>query len=251
MKKIARSIFPILILIIVWAITSNYTNKLFLPKPSSVMENFISLSENGMLYTSISKSFWRITISTLISTAISIPLGLLMFACKPVDNFITPLITVFRYFPGNAFYPLLILWLGIEDKMKITFLFLVTFVYFLPTIILCIKDVDKRLVETGYTMGMNKFQVITKIILPYSMPSILQNILMMYGMGWTYIPIAEMVNANAGLGYLINIGSARGRTDMVFTSIISIMIISWLIDMIGNTIIRRVFNWKFKIQVEE
>ncbi|MNJ02316.1 hypothetical protein D3C73_1622370 [compost metagenome] len=60
-----------------------------------------------------------------------------------------------------------------------------------------------------------------------------------------------MVNANAGLGYLINIGSARGRTDMVFTSIISIMIISWLIDMIGNIIIKRIFNWKFKIQVEE
>lgn len=246
MKKILKGLLPIILLLVIWFVASQYTNQLFLPKPSSVLNNFKILIENGMLIDGITKSLWRITFATVLVFTISIPLGLLMFAFKPIDEFITPIIMVFRYFPGNAFYPLLILWLGINDKMKITFLFLVMFVYFLPTIIMSIKEVDNRLIETGYTMGMNKFQVITKIVLPYSAPSICENILMMYAMGWTYIPIAEMVNAVGGLGYIINIGSARGRTDMVFMSIITIMIISLIIDNIGKQLIRKTFSWKYR-----
>lgn len=257
MKKIRKilvlfkNILPIIALILIWTIFSRYSNPLFLPKPSMVINDFQTLWENGMLWSGITKSFWRITIATLLACGISIPLGLLMFAFKWIDDIISPITNIFRYFPGNAFYPLLILWLGIDDTMKIVFLFLVTFVYFLPTITMCIKDVDKRLIETGYTMGMNKFQVIIYIVLPYSAPSICQSILMMYGMGWTYIPIAEMVNAVGGLGYLINIGSARGRTDIVFMAIIAIMIISWVIDNIGNLMIKYLFNWKFRIQSDD
>jgi NitT/TauT family transport system permease protein len=251
MIKYTRTIMPIIVLLVIWFISSQYSNPLFLPKPSTVLEDIKIMAANGMLTTAILKSFYEITLATLISCAISIPLGLLMFSFKWIDNCITPITNILRYFPGNAFYPLLILWIGIGDKMKITFLFVVTFVYFLPAIVFCIKDVDNRLVETAYTMGLNKFEVIIRVVLPYTAPAIFQNILIIYGMGWTYIPIAEMVNANAGLGYLINIGSARGRTDMVFTSIITIMILSWIIDTLGNKTITKIFNWKFKKQIED
>lgn len=247
--KFLKKIYPIIILLILWTICSGFTSQLFLPTPSSVFNNFKTLILNGMLGEAILRSSYRVFVSTILVCITTIPLGLLMFASKKINNFITPIITIFRYFPGNAFYPLLILWIGISDTMKITFLYLVMFVYFLPSIVLCINEVDRRLIETGYTMGMSKLQVITKIVLPYSLPSICQNIVMMFGMGWTYIPLAEMVNAIAGLGYLINIGSARGRTDMVFTAIISIMIISFLIDSLCNILIRKTFAWKFK-QVE-
>lgn len=251
MKKFLKNLLPIIVLMIIWLITSQFTEPLFLPKPQEVYRTIVEYISNGILINSIIRSAYRVIIATLLSCAISIPLGLLMFAFKPVDDFISPLITVFRYFPGNAFYPLLILWIGINDSMKITFLFLVTFVYFLPTIVLCVKEVDKRLVETGYTMGMNKLQVILKIVLPYSAPSICKSIVMMLGMGWTYIPLAEMANAESGLGYLINIGSARGKTNLVFASILMIMLISWITDFVANCIIRKVFAWKFKTQVED
>lgn len=246
MKKILKNTFPILILIILWWIFSRNTNPLFLPKPKEVINTLIGFIENGMLWDAIVRSTIRVVIATLLACIISIPLGLLMFSFKWIDDFLSPIITIFRYFPGNAFYPLLILWIGINDKMKITFLFLVTFVYFLPTIILCVREVDIRLVETGYTMGMNKFQVILKIVLPYCAPSICKNIVMMLGMGWTYIPLAEMANSVSGLGHLINIGSARGRTDIVFCSILIIIIISWITNLIADVLITKIFVWKFK-----
>lgn len=246
MKKMIKNIVLLIAIIIIWIIASQNANPLFLPSINSVIENFITLSTNGMLLNSIWMSFYRITLATIISIVISLPLALLVYSNKTIDQILTPITNVLRYVPVTAFYPLLILWVGINEKMKITFLFCATFFYFLPSIILCIKEVDTRLIDTGYTMGMNKYEIIRKIVLPYTLPSIYKSILMMYGIGWTYIVVAEMTNATSGLGYLINIGSARGRTDMVFMAIITIMIISCIIDKLGSRYIENKFKWKFK-----
>lgn len=245
MKKI-KSLLFVIILIILWSIFSNYTNPLFLPSVKSVWDNFITQLSNGMLFQSIWTSFYRITIATTISCVISIPLALLIYSNKVIDDIITPIANIIRYIPVTAFSPLLILWVGIGEKMKITFLFCATFFYFLPSMVLCVKDIDQRLIETGQTMGMSKLQIILKIVIPASLPSMCESILMMYGIGWSYIVVAEATNTTRGLGYLINIGSARGRTDMVFMAMITIMIISFIIDNLGKKAIKKVFAWKYK-----
>jgi NitT/TauT family transport system permease protein len=245
-KKLNK-LLPILLLLVIWYIGSNYLNPLFLPSPKKVFESFGELLKNGMLINSLLISFIRILVAMILSISISIPLALLIFGFKWVDTLITPITNILRYLPITAFYPLLILYLGINEKMKIMFLFIATFVYFLPSMILCIKDVDKGIIEAGYALGMNKWQVITNIILPYSLPLICENILIMSGMGWTYITVAEMINANKGLGFLINVSSSRGRTDIVFVSILTIVLISWFIDNIANWLIHKTFTWKYNI----
>lgn len=250
MKRILKSIIVLSIIISLWIILSFNMSPLFIPKISSVLDNFKTLIANGMLIESIFKSFYRITLATSISCLISIPLALLIYSNKAIDNLISPIANIIRYIPVTAFGPLLILWVGINEEMKITFLFCATFFYFLPSMVLCIKEVDQRLIETSYTMGMTKFQVITKVVLPYTLPNICESILMMYGIGWSYIVVAEATNATSGLGYMINIGSARGRTDMVFMSIITIMIISYIIDTCGKKVIKKAFSWKYKTAEE-
>lgn len=246
MKKTLKFLLVFIIIMLLWHILSKNMNPLFIPKISSVLDNFKTLISNGMLLKSIVKSFYRITLATSISCLISIPLALLIYSNKSIDKIISPIANIVRYIPVTAFSPLLILWVGIGEQMKITFLFCATFFYFLPSMVLCIKEVDQRLIETSYTMGMSKFQVITKVVLPYTLPNICESILMMYGIGWSYIVVAEATNAVSGLGYIINIGSARGRTDMVFMSIITIMVISYTIDTIGKYFIKKLFSWKYK-----
>lgn len=243
--NVLKRIIPIIVVLLAWVIGSNYSNPLFLPQPSKVWESFLQLSENGMLWQSLLHSFYRITTATLIAALISIPIGLLVANYKSMDNIITPITSVMRFLPVTAFYPLLILWVGIGESMKVTFLFFATFFYFLPTVILAIKEVNIDLIDTARTMGMSRFQVMTKILFPASLPSILQSFLMMYGIGWTYVIIAEMVNTTHGLGHLMNIGSARGRTDLVFLALIVILVFSYLFDTIGNFAIKKIFKWKF------
>jgi NitT/TauT family transport system permease protein len=68
---------------------------------------------------------------------------------------------------------------------------------------------------------------------------------MMYGIGWTYIAVAETVNAKYGLGFIIQQSSSRGRTDLVFMAIITIIIISVLFDNISKLLVKKIFKWRY------
>ena len=244
MKQLKR-LLPIFVVVILWFVGSQFTNPLFLPQPQKVWDSFLTLFENGMWFESLYTSFFRISSATLISVVISIPLGLLVANYKIFDDLITPVTGFMRFMPATAFYPLLIMWVGIGESMKIWFLFFATFFYFLPTVILSIKEVSVDLIDTARTMGMSRIKVMTKVLLPASLPSIAQSFLMMYGIGWTYVIIAEITNTNTGLGHLINIGSARGRTDLVFVGLLTILVFSYLFDTFCNFIIKKIFKWKF------
>ena len=147
--------------------------------------------------------------------------------------------------PVTAFYPLLIMWLGIDETMKIAFLFIACFVYMMPSVVLSLEEINHDLIETGYTIGMNKIQAITRIQLPAMLPSILNSFVMCFGIGFTYSAVVESINAVHGIGYMIQQSSARGKTDLVFLGIIVIMIISFAFDNFAKWLIKKMFKWRY------
>ena len=243
---VVKKIILLIATIIGWYGLSLVMNPLFVPSPIRVANDAYILLMDRTLIRAILYSFGRITAATFLAACIAIPLGILVFNSKLANELITPITGLMRYLPITAFYPLLIMWFGIGEQMKIAFLFFATFVYMLPSVVLALKDVDQNLIDTSLTMGMNKLQLNRYVILPATLPSILQTFVMMYGIGWTYIAVAETINAKYGLGYIIQTSSARGRTDMVFMAIIMIILVSIVFDFVSNKVIRRVFKWRFE-----
>lgn len=235
----------IITICVVWYMASCFINPLFVPSPLAVLDGAIETLKNGQLVKGMLYSFLRITGATTLSVLVAIPLGLITYLSKTVKEIVLPVVNIMRFIPITALYPLLIMWFGIDETMKIAFLFIATFVYMLPSTILCINEVNPDQIDTALTMGMSRLQVTSKVILPASIPSIVQSFIMMYGIGWTYIVMAETINAKYGIGFIINIASARGRTHLVFMSIIVIMIFSVLFDKIGNKLVRKLFAWRF------
>lgn len=240
-----RKITGVAILLLVWQIGSSFTSELFVPDPASVLEAFIGLMESGQLTMGLAYSFGRISASSALAIVIAIPMAIIICSSKLLDDLISPTVSAMRYIPVTAFSPLLILWFGIDEEMKIWFLFLASFVYVLPSTILCLKDVPEDLIDTGISLGMKKYEVISEILLPAALPSIMSSVLMMYGIGWTYVAVVEAVNAKYGLGYIINTSAARGKTAVVFAAIITIVVFSYAFDKAGNWLIRKVFRWRY------
>lgn len=240
-----KKIFGVIILILLWYVGSTMTTPLFVPSPMAVWEALLGLIESDQLWTGLLYSFNRISTATFLSMAIAIPLALLICSCKTLNEMISPVISAMRYIPVTAFSPLLILWFGIDEEMKISFLFLATFVYVLPSTVLCLQEVPQDLIDTGKSIGMRSHEIISEILLPAALPSIMNSFLMMYGIGWTYVAVIEAVNAKYGLGYIINQGAARGKTAVVFASILTIIVFSYLFDRIGNILIRKIFRWRY------
>lgn len=218
---------------------------MFVPDPKVVFTNLIEMIKSGQLFMAIRYSFLRITIATFLSGVIAFPIALLVYNSKIANDIISPVINIMRYIPVTAFYPLLIMWFGIDELMKIAFLFIATFVYMMPSVILCLDEINSDLIDTGLTIGMNKLQIITKVQIPAILPSLMNNFIMMYGIGWTYIAITETINAKYGLGFIIQQSSSRGRTDLVFMAIIMIMIISVLFDNLTKKLVKKIFKWRY------
>lgn len=240
-----KNVFLLLVILLVWKISSLNVNPLFIPSPEKVFSDLKDTIFNGTLIKATWYSFKRITVSTLLSSAISIPIAIGIYNLSLVRSILNPIISAFRYVPVTAFYPLLIMWFGIDEEMKIAFLFIAMFVYMMPSVILCLDEINPDLIDTGKTIGMNKVQIILLVQIPSSLPSVLNSFIMMFGIGWTYIAIAETINAKYGLGYIIQQSSMRGRTDLVFMAIIVIMIISVVFDNISKTLVRKFFRWRY------
>lgn len=245
MKKKLYTLATFAVIIVIWYNASLTANPLFIPSPLKVWSNFKTVLLNGSLFVDLWYTLKRIMIATLISGGVALPLGLLVHNSKIAKATISPVINLLRYIPVTAFYPLLIMWVGIGEEMKIAFLFIATFVYMLPSVVLSLEEVSDQLIDTGLTIGMNKVQTITRIQLPATLPSILNSFVMMVGIGWTYCAVVETINAKYGLGYIIQQSSSRGRTDMVFMAIIIIMIVSFVFDNVCKTLIRKIFKWRY------
>ena len=241
MKKLIR----FAVLLAVWQVGSMLTTPLFVPSPLAVFRALAGLAVTGQLVSGLLYSLARITAATLLSAGVAVPLALVICAFRPVKEAVSPIVSAMRYLPVTAFSPLLILWFGIDEAMKISFLFLATFVYVLPSTVLCLEDVPQDLIDTGRSIGMRMPEIIIEILLPFALPSIMNSLLMMYGIGWTYVAVIEAVNAKKGLGFIINVGAARGRTDTVFASILTIVAFSCLFDRVGSTLIHRAFRWRY------
>lgn len=226
-------------------------NPIFCPNPLDIIKSFVSLFENRMIIDGLLASFTRITLATLLAIFVSVPLGIFSGLFSKVETIITPFSNSFRFLPITALFPLFIMWFGIGEEMKIIFLFFAVFFFFLPTVLNEVKNVDVDLIETAYTMGMNKLQVIWHVILPSICPTLCQSFITMYGIGWTYVIMAEVINSQSGIGFILNIAASRGRTDIVFVCLFVIIIFSYLFDLLGNIFIRRTFKWKFIKQVTD
>ena len=235
----------ICIVIAGWKIASMFALPLFVPAPEQILSAFIGLIDTGQLGAGLIYSFGRITAAAFIALAVALPIALIVYWSDIIHDMMMPVVSMMRFIPVTAFSPLLILWFGIDEKMKISFLVLATFVYLLPSILLCFDEIPEQLINLGKTLGLKKHEVILKILLPAAAPSIANSFLMMYGIGWSYVAVVEAVNAKYGLGFIINVGAARGKTAIVFSVILTIMAFSFLFDLTGKFAIKRVFAWRY------
>jgi NitT/TauT family transport system permease protein len=216
----------------------------FLPSPTEVIKGTLQLFLQYDLGSSVLVSTKRILLSFLLASALALPLGVLMGAFEPVNRFFEPVVAPLRYMPISAFIPLLILWFGIYEKQKIAFLFLGVFVYLLPVVVTAIRAVPEELVQTALTLGATRVQVVRTVLLPSALPEIFDSFRVMNAISWTYVILAEAVNPEHGLGYMVELARTHQKASWSFAGLLVIGGIGLLTDFIIRTVSRVLFRWR-------
>lgn len=215
-----------------------------LPSPTEVLRAFPVLHFEEALVRSAGWSLYRVTMGFLLSAVVAIPLGLLMGTFPPIKHFFAPLLDPLRFLPISALVPLFLVWFGIEETMKVMLLFVGTFVYLLPLVVEAVENVDDVYLQTATTLGATRGQLVRHVIIPGSLPAIGEALRVMNGIGWTYVILAEIVNARYGLGYLITVAGKRSHVDQIFAGVIVILVIGVVTDQILRLLNKALFSWK-------
>jgi len=238
-------IMPIVVLA-VWCIISygGLAPADFVPSPTEVVRGTLQLFIQYDLLTAILVSTRRIVLAFLLASAVALPLGVLMGAFTPIHHLFESITSPLRYMPISAFIPLLILWFGIYEKQKIAFLFLGVFVYLLPVVVSAIRAVPEELVQTALTLGASRGQVIRTVLLPAALPEIFDSFRVMNAISWTYVILAEAVNPEHGLGYMVELARTHQKASWSFAGLIVIGGIGLLTDLIIRTISMVLFRWR-------
>jgi len=238
---------------VTWSIVSYVTlgpdhqplvSHFFLPPPHEVLRSLIYLVIERDLLGAVATSTWRILLAFGLAVVVALPLGIFMGSFEAVNRFFDPVTAPMRYLPITAFIPLLILWFGIDEKQKIAFLFLGTFVYLLPVVVDAIRAVPEELVHTAFTLGASKRQAIWTVLIPAALPQIFDSFRVMNAIAWTYIILAEIVNAQNGIGYILRLAEQHTKPAWSFAGILVVGVIGIATDLLIRGINSLLFRWR-------
>lgn len=229
-----------------WEVLSvlNIVPWIFLPPLEDVIKEFIIMSFSGEIFVDAGYSLLRVGLGFIIAACIAIPLGVMIgwfpFAFRIFD----PLIEVIRPIPPLAWTGLALLWFGIGLGSSVFLVFLGAFFPILLNTVAGVKGIEKKLIEAASLLGASQKQLLSKVVIPGSLPSVFMGIRVGMGVGWMVVVAAEMIASKFGLGSLIIISTNIGRTDRVLIGMIVIGMLGLTIDYGLRLLSNRLFIWR-------
>lgn len=225
---------------------ASYTHRvsaLILPTPTAALSAAARLWHDGTLLPDIKVSVTRIGLGFLLSAVLAIPVGVLMGAYKGVEAAHEPFVGFVRYIPVPALIPLVMVTAGIDEPAKILLIFMGTYFQMVLVVADVTRQVPRDLLHAARTLGAGRLQLLLGVLLPATLPGLLDTCRTMIGWAWTYLVIAEVVATSSGLGYGIMKAQRFLRTDEIFVGIFVLGLLGLGTDMLFKLAQPRLVPW--------
>ncbi len=179
----------------------------------------------------------------LIGSAIGVVLGLLIATVPLLRRFLSIVIEAVRPLPIPAIVPPLILFLGIDDGLKVTVVALAVAFPVLINTIGGVDNIDGTLLQTARTFRKTRLETMTSIILPSALPTILAGMRISLGLAFVTTIVAEMIAGSAGVGYFIMVTQYGMRPDQMYAAVICLAALGYGLNWAFVSIERRLVGW--------
>ena len=242
----------ILFLLWTWATAGipeeRFISRAVMPSPSEMAESFKELWFDRALTRNLFVTLKRVLLGFSLAALIGIPLGILSGCFAILQSFLLPLTIFGRNIPLAALIPLTFAAFGIGEAQKVMFIFIACVMFIVSDTATAIRDVEERYVDTAWTLGAKKFQIITKILTPLAMPSVFNSLRLLFGLAFGYIMLAELVKLGGevgGLGDIIRQSQRRGLVEHIWLILIIIPFVALGIDRLLFALQRSLFPYRY------
>jgi NitT/TauT family transport system permease protein len=221
-----------------------------LPSPAETFdpEQLRALWFDNALTRNLFVTLRRVVLGFALAAAVGIPLGVLC-GCFPWFNaFMAPINVFGRNIPIAALIPLTFALFGIGEQQKVMFIFIAAVAFVMMDTASAIAEVSERYIDTAFTLGASRLQIILKVLVPLAMPRVFNSLRLLFGLAFGYIMLAELVTEGGGvggLGNIINNSRRRGLQEPIYLLLIIIPAVALAIDRILFMIQRSLFPYQY------
>jgi len=245
-----RLISPVAV-VVVWQLVSQLglVSEQTLPSPTQVWSTAVSLVTQdspayGTLQGNLVVSLERVAIGFALGAGIGLLLAVIAGLGRLGENAVDPLMQMLRTLPLFGLIPVFIVWFGIDDTPKIILIAIGSAIPLYLNAFAGIRNVDPKLHELSRVLQLSRRELITKIVLPGAMPQILVGIRQSLGVAWLALVVAEQINTNAGLGFMMSQATQFLRLDVIIVALLVYCVLGLLTDWLVRIAERRALSWR-------
>lgn len=235
----------------IWELSAklNWADPFITSSPSRIINQTIELYNNGTLFKHILITLNETILAFALSTAIGAFIAILLFIISPLRRVLEPYLVILNSLPKIALGPLIIIWVGVGTKAIVTMGILICVVITTINLLNAYLEVSNEKIMLLRSMGANKFQILTKLIIPATLPNFMATLKINLGMAWVGVIMGEYLSSSAGLGYLLVYGGQVFQLDLVMTSIVILCILSGIMYGIISILEKIIVKKRWQISV--
>ncbi|WP_020673656.1 ABC transporter permease [Amycolatopsis nigrescens] len=215
-----------------------------LSSPWTVLQAGVEVARTGELGEAFAVSIGRVAAGFAIGGALGLLLGIVAGLSRWGNVLVDPPVQMLRTLPFLGLIPLFILWFGIGEEPKIALVALGVLFPLYLNVHSGIRNVDGDLVEATTALGYTRAERLWHVVLPAAVPQTLVGLRQSLGVAWLALIVGETVNADAGLGYLINNAREFLRTDVIVVGLLVYAVLGLCTDAVVRLVERRALRWR-------
>jgi len=244
-NALRRAYMPLFILA-VWQACSfaGLTSVQNFPPPSAIASSFWELLTTGQLIGNILVSLTRVCFGLGIGVAAGTLLALISGLSRIGEDAVDSTVQMVRTLPHLALIPLMIMWFGIGETPKITLIALGSMFPIYLNLFAGIRGADRKLREAAGTLGLSRFETVLNVVLPAALPNFLVGLRQAFGIAWITLVVAEQINANAGIGYMVMNARDFLRTDIIFVGLAMYALLGLGTDQTVRFLEKHLLAWR-------
>lgn len=198
----------------------------------------------GTLPGAMAVSLERVAIGFAAGAAVGVLIAIVAGLSTLGEQAVDPLMQMLRTLPLFGLIPLFIVWFGIGETPKLLLIALGAAIPLYLNTYSGIRGVDANLAELGRVLRLRRGEIIRHIVLPGALPQALTGLRQSLGVAWLALVVAEQINANAGLGFMINQAQQFLQNDVIVVALVVYSVLGLLTDAIVRLIERRALAWR-------
>lgn len=244
-RWLRRTVGPLLLLAL-WQIFSatGVLHPDVLTSPGTIARAGGDLIADGTLPAAMGVSLQRVAVGLVLGGVVGTVLALVSGLSRLGEDLVDATVQMLRTVPWVGLIPLFIIWLGIGEAPKVALIALGVAFHLYLNVYAGIRGVDAQLIEAGESLGLNRWGLVRHVVLPGALPGAMTGLRYSLATAWLALVFGESINADAGIGFLMNQAREFFRTDVIVVCLVVYAFLGLTADVIVRTLERLLLQWR-------